>query len=568
MARLIIFNDYLNASKNKSHLLESLHYISEREGVETNDKNIRYRTPLNQVTSSKAVSENQERLIKQLLNDFPDLNEDLILEEYEKNKNMYTASIFISDAMNQIEEMAFSNEIYMQYISTRPNVEKNEDMSHGLFDITGSADLSSIEDELKNKDGNVWRSIISLRRTDAAQLDFENQKAWREMLINHIPKLAEEMNIPFDHFRWCAAFHNESYHPHIHMMYWSTQEHEGFCSKETIHNFKSALVNDIFSNEIWLHKEFKTEKRNDLEKEFKEKFEINLNEILDTGTKEAMKSLPKEIYDDMLKLSQIINPKGSHYYQYQSPEVKNQTDLIVAKILSSNDMSPIVNEYLKSQTALAAYYMKEDSPRMEKYMNEFCDKLIHPGKGDRKVIHNEIVKVAYDIKSEVFLKQQQLDPLTDKVYNLLNQHIHPEYLRTNQEERFLKAVCRFSMYMDHDPKKALEHMSPFLPSPEKGMELMLKIRSEKEDIMEKDLFNESDWKILERAYFGSNQSKRAYIPPDQTAYCCAKMIQSIINMIANDIRETAKEAHRLMIAKNLDENILKRMHFAERKRKR
>ena len=52
------------------------------------------------------------------------------------------------------------------------------------------------------------------------------------------------------------------------MMYWSIKEGEGFCSKQTLHDFKSGLVNDIFSNELWLYREFKQAKRQELEERF------------------------------------------------------------------------------------------------------------------------------------------------------------------------------------------------------------------------------------------------------------------------------------------------------------
>lgn len=566
MARLIVFNDYLNASKKKAHLMDSLHYISEREGVETNDKNIRYKTPLNPSTAAKSVTEKQDQLIKRLLDDFPDLKDDLIYEHYQKDRNMFSASKFLSDAFEQLEEMALSNEIYMQYISSRPNVDIKDGLTHGLFDITGPADLKAIENELKAKDGNVWRSIISLRRDDAAELDFENQTAWREMLIKHIPKLADSMGIPYHHFRWCAAFHNESYHPHVHMMYWSTDDTEGFCSKQTIHDFKSELVNDIFTNEIWLYKEFKTEKRIELEDEFRKTLDLKINDIIDSGTKAAMKTLPEQIYQDLLKLSNQVNSSGSHFYQYQSADAKEQTDLIVAKVLSNSELAPIVDAYLSSQKDLASFYLKENSSNMAKYMENFCHSFIHPGKGDRKVLHNEIIHTAYEIKSQMFLKHQMEDPFTKQIYNMLDDNISPAYLQSNQLDRYEKAVCRFSMYMNHDPETTLKHMMSFT-SEEKAMEILLQLRSGKEDILIKDQFNEADWKVLQHAYLDSIKKDNTYFPPDQTFHCCAKLLQTIINWFSLNTRNTSQEVHRLKTLKREDEFALQKMHFNERKKK-
>ena len=566
MSRLIIFNDFLSGSKDKGHILDSLHYISEREGVEKNHlQEVQRKIPLNPATAAKSITSKQKELIDDIITNYPDLKDDLPYEEFKKNINMYSASRFIAESLQQLEELSYSNEIYMQYISTRPGVDKNNNQ-HGLFDVTGEADIESIHKELLEKDGNVWRSIISLRRNDAEELDFENQSSWKGMIIKHIPLLAKEMNIPFENFRWCAAFHNESYHPHIHMMYWSKKENEGFCSKETIRNFKSALTNDIFSNEIWLHKEFKTEKRNEFEKIFKEKLASQFNDLFDKSMKTAMNSLPTLIYKNLIDLSTLVNDHGSHYYQYQSKEAKELTDLICSKILTSPDLKPIMDEYLKAQVDLSSFYMKNDSDSMKKYMNNFCEKLIHPGKSDRKVIHNEIIKAAYEIKKDTFLKELSLNPAITDIKNLLDNGIYPQYVKPENTDKLAKSICRFSMYLDHDPKKAIERITPLIPSKEKRLELLLNLRSSKEDILENSNIRESDWKAIQKAYFGY-QSTQDYIQPDNTMHHCAKLLHSVLNWLTTNTNESLREAHRLYSAMREDEFMLKKMHFMEKNKK-
>lgn len=50
------------------------------------------------------------------------------------------------------------------------------------------------------------------------------------------------MRIPFDQFRWYAAFHNEGHHPHIHMVCYSADSNAVFLTKEGIANIKSGLT--------------------------------------------------------------------------------------------------------------------------------------------------------------------------------------------------------------------------------------------------------------------------------------------------------------------------------------
>lgn len=214
MAKLILFNDYIKAGKT-NHFLTSLAYMATRDGVELNENSVKIMQPLNPTTASQNVSLKQKELINKITKQYPDLKEQPSHETFEQNKNMYTASLFITESLEMLEELAFTNENYIKYIAFRPGVEKKQGKEHGLFDQTGSANLNNYNEELKNHDGNVWRSIISLRREDAHDLDFENQDKWKDMIQKHIDQLAMDMKIQRENFHWCAAFHNESYHPHI-----------------------------------------------------------------------------------------------------------------------------------------------------------------------------------------------------------------------------------------------------------------------------------------------------------------------------------------------------------------
>lgn len=73
-------------------------------------------------------------------------------------------------------------------------------------------------EEVANHDGNVWTHIISLRREDAARLGYDNAYAWRNLLRSQAETIAENMKIPLTDLRWYAAYHDESYHPHVHMV--------------------------------------------------------------------------------------------------------------------------------------------------------------------------------------------------------------------------------------------------------------------------------------------------------------------------------------------------------------
>lgn len=136
----------------------------------------------------------------------------------------------------------------MQYIATRPRVQKHG--SHGLFSSATAVDLTSAMSELEAHEGNVWTIIYSLRREDAARLEYDSADAWRTLLMENAPTLAKSMKISLDNFHWYAAFHDEGHHPHIHMMVWSDDPKEGFLTKDGIAAMRSKLTNAIFRDEM------------------------------------------------------------------------------------------------------------------------------------------------------------------------------------------------------------------------------------------------------------------------------------------------------------------------------
>ncbi len=210
-------------------------YIATREGVE-------------KLSGNGPVTPGQRELIQKLLSDFPDAKELFEYEDYCKTPTLGTASAFICMALDANLHEINSESGYMQYIATRPGVQRRG--THGLFSSSTSVNLSAAMDELEKHEGNVWTIIYSLRREDAARLGYDNAEAWRSLLMMHRNDLAKAMKISFPNFRWYAAFHNEGHHPHIHMMVWSTDPKQGFLTTDGIAAMRSKLTNSIFKDEM------------------------------------------------------------------------------------------------------------------------------------------------------------------------------------------------------------------------------------------------------------------------------------------------------------------------------
>ena len=133
----------------------------------------------------------------------------------------YVKYIATRDGVERIESTAGGG--YLEYMAERPR-------SHGLFSVDGTADLAEMMKEISSHNAPVWTFIYSLRREDAARLGYDTGESWRRLLLAHQTELAAAMKIPPGDFRWCAAFHDEKHHPHIHMMVWSRDPTQGYLT--------------------------------------------------------------------------------------------------------------------------------------------------------------------------------------------------------------------------------------------------------------------------------------------------------------------------------------------------
>ena len=199
MAKLVQKSGYIKSGKASGYM----RYIATREGVE-------------KLAGNGAVTKGQRELIQKLLTDFPDAVELFEYEDYCKTPTLGTASAFISMALDANFHEMDSESGYMQYIATRPRVQKRG--THGLFSSASAVDLTSAISELEAHEGNVWTIIYSLRREDAARLEYDNADAWRTLLMENAPTLAKSMKISLDNFHWYVACCGTSIQPVLQML--------------------------------------------------------------------------------------------------------------------------------------------------------------------------------------------------------------------------------------------------------------------------------------------------------------------------------------------------------------
>jgi len=347
VARLILKCPYLKCDGNHS-VSGYLRYIGTRERVEL-------------LPDDRPPTRKQEQLVRKLVKDFPSSKGLEEYSDYEFKPTKAHASAFITRALEENWPAVQQSDGYMKYIATRPRAERLG--NHGLFSDEDGVDLAKAIDELDHYTGNVWTHIISLKREDAARLGYDNARAWMNLLRVNRNDIAAAMNIPPNHFRWYAAYHDEGEHPHVHMMAWSTVPSETYLTLEGIHKIKSQLTNQIFQQEMLHTYEQKSQSRDELVWEARR--------AIRKLTQEMARSICShpEIEQKMEQLAgQLETVKGKKSYGYLPKPVKKTVDEIVDKLEEIPVVKSCYDQWCVLQSEVENYY--HDKPRERKKLSQ------------------------------------------------------------------------------------------------------------------------------------------------------------------------------------------------------
>ena len=233
---------------------------------------------------------------------------------------------------------------YLEYMAERPR-------SHGLFSADGPTDLEKTMEKINGHDGPVWTFVYSLKREDAHRLGYENSESWRRLLLAHQTELAQAMKIPTFNFRWCAAFHDEKHHPHIHMMVWSADPKQGYLTEKGIEKMRSHLSNEIFQDELLSLYQQK---------------DLSYQQVRDAAM-EAIAELIREMENGLchspviaeqmeILAGMLEDHKGKKVYGYLKKPVKAQIDVIVDELAKVPEVAECYGQWNRLRDELERYY--------------------------------------------------------------------------------------------------------------------------------------------------------------------------------------------------------------------
>ena len=369
MARIILKSPYLKPNA-KVHIENYIKYIATREGAE----------PVKNSTNLLPAYETQKKLIDKLIKEYPDSKELFEHEDYLSKPTRENADELIMRIAEMHSELLGDREKYVKYIAERPRVERIS--SHGLFTDDGiPIILSDVAKEISESESNIWTHIISLRREDAERLGYNSADEWMNLIRANRNMIAKNMKIAPENFRWYAAFHNESHHPHIHMIAYSTDPGEAYLTKKGIKEIKSTLAKEIFRQDLMSVYEKQTEHRDALR--------TNSHEVIT----EIVSKINSGVYDNpkledmFLHLAERLSKTSDKkQYGYLKADVKAIVDSIVDELASDENISKLYDLWYEQREEVIKTYTDELPERIPLSQNK-----------EFKSIRNAVIQEAMNI---------------------------------------------------------------------------------------------------------------------------------------------------------------------------
>lgn len=339
MPKIIFTSRYLRDAPPEQ-LENYVRYIGTREGVEKMDESKR----------NLPATIHQKEFIRQLIRDIPQAKEMLEYADFLLRPTIGNASELISCTLEQHLDLVAKRENYVDYISNRPRVERVGE--HGLFTDAGKAVvLRQVQEEVMQHKGVVWTHVVSLRREDAARLGYDSAGQWMALLRSKRAMLCTHMKIDSTNLRWYAAFHNESHHPHVHLMVYSAKDHDGYLTKQSIEAMRSELAHDIFRQDFAHIYEEQNQARGDLKSQAEEVMR-QMTDALRAGT-----TVNPVIEKKIVQLSKRLqNTTGKKVYGYLKRDVKSLIDEIVDELAKDSRVDSLYQAWGKWQNEILLTY--------------------------------------------------------------------------------------------------------------------------------------------------------------------------------------------------------------------
>jgi len=312
-----------------------------------------------------------------------------------------------------------NNQSYIKYISQRED-------SHGLFSDQPGVNLETIQSELKEHPGIVWRNILSLREDDAIRVGYDNREAWESMIKSQVYTATEKMGIERSNLRWVAAFHAAKGHPHVHLVFWEkiSQRTRGKINETERREMKKVFSGEVFREERLIKMQEKTAMRDYIRENAQgnvskaKELLRNLRQASKEGKLDLKAwglyektSLPpeltreKELATKLHSLAQAMPGKGRAVLKFMPPEVKAGAIKIADWILQQPDFKQQIEKHQIAAESLARTYTRKGDQLQEAREKAYSD--------IRDRVANIVIRAGAELNKVA--KQEQWDHRTKNI---------------------------------------------------------------------------------------------------------------------------------------------------------
>lgn len=434
MSQLIVTSRYLKNGnqKNKTKRRNYTKYIATRETVEIRSQKF--------VDRNANATKNQEQLINDLINDFPESKRYLEYDDYEREPTIENAGELISTIVERNADVVGNRQNFVGYMAMRPGVEKRG--SHGLFNEKDEPIiLNQAANEIAEHKGNVWSHVVSLRREDAVRLGYDNSDAWRELVKRHISDIAKAQNIPLCNLKWYAAYHDTTHHPHIHLLVYSTNPKQGFLTKAGIDKIRSAFANDIFHDDLQSIYQEQTVSRDELKAVSKNEFESIVNIIASNDhTDPQLEELIRKLY------IQLQNVKGKKVYGYLPKEIKETVNKIFSELAKDENIRQLYDKWCSLERLKYKTYTLKETELPELSANKVFQPL-------RNMIIRTVLNMKpFDVNTEIEGSEPNDEYIDNTPQNVLPLFDEAEPLEEKEIDESAAAIKYYIKWNDQYKK--------------------------------------------------------------------------------------------------------------------
>ena len=290
---------------------------------------------------------------------------------------------------------------YLQYI----------DRQSPLFSPGGEADVKEAVRQARRDTGNLaWYQILSFPSEELERLQAD-RNYFKAFLTAHKQEIAKAYNITPGALHCYASFHDKDYHPHLHLVFWSSVPGEGAVRvpkqasevetkklRAKALNEKSNVIKSLFANEMF---------RGDIEQLRVQKGEIRqaMNQQLEQQLQalaNGKSTWPVGLADELQKLGQEISAlPGKAQYGWLPPEIKERVSALLRQaVLETPELAELYAQSREAYYNIVKDTYVDSKITMAEKMEQWEQQFFAPIKGQDARKQNLLIETACKLSSK------------------------------------------------------------------------------------------------------------------------------------------------------------------------